>query len=72
MRDCPDQLVRDEHVGEGERQEDSGVKDDVSLLGVLTYRTHVDSVELREPREQHRHALVLGVRIWTGALPPER
>ena len=72
MRDCPDQLVRDHHVGKGEQQEDSGVKDDVSLPGVLPHRTHVDSVALREPREQHRHALVADVRIWTGALPPKR
>jgi hypothetical protein len=42
------------------------------LLSVVTYRTHVDSMALREPREQHRHALVADVRIWTGALLAKR
>ena len=66
MRDCPDQLVRDYHVREGEHEEDDDIKNDVSLLGVITHRTDVDGMTLRDPHEQHRHALVADVCIWTG------
>ncbi len=72
MRDCPGQLIRDYHVREGEHEEDDGVENDVSLLGVLTHSTDVDGMTLRDPHEQHRHALVADVCIWTGALQPKR
>src|SRR4051794_28388299 len=67
-RDSPDEVVRDHDVRKGEHEKDGGVKNNVSLPRVLTHGTHVDSMALRDPGEQHRHALVADVRIWTGAL----
>ena len=68
----PTSWYRDRHVREAEHEENGGVENDVSLLSVLTHNTHVDCMTLRDPLEQHRHALVADVRIRTGALLPKR
>ena len=52
MRDCPDQLVRDYHVREDEHEKDDDIENDVSLLGVLTHRTDVDGMTLRDPASE--------------------
>ena len=59
-------------TSEGEHEEDDGVENDVSLLGVLAHSTHVDSMTLEESSRIASSCTGRGRLHMDGALLPKR